>query len=643
MSKQVETELKQRLELQDQLAQIAATVPGAIYSFRMRPDGSSCVPYASPTLEQIFGVTPESIREDATAVFASIHPDDRVQTNESILTSYRNMTPWRCEFRLCKPGKAQIWAEGNSVPHLEADGSVLWRGFIHDITERKRLQSELALRERQLNSFFTRAAAGLVLFDERQRYLRINHTQAEINGLPAEQHVGRTVAEVAPEIAPTIEPVLRQVLATGEPVLNVEVSAERGLPSDRRHWVESFFPIPGPQGAPEGVGVVVVEITERKRAEAALQASEARYRALVETSFDWIWEVDISGRYTYASPKVHDLLGYKPEEVLGHTPFDLMPQAEARRVGELFVTLAAERKPFAALENINLHKDGRLVVLESSGVPVFGPNGDYQGYRGMDRDITERKRMEEERWALEAQMRQQQRLESLGTLAGGVDHEINNPINGVMNYAQLIQDRLAADSPLTEYTKEILHETQRVATIVRNLLTFARDERQNHSQAHLKDILEGALSLIRTIIRHDQIMLTVTVPEGLPAIRCRSQQIQQVLMNLMTNARDALNARYPGHDANKLLNVFAQTAEKDGLPWIQVTVEDHGTGIAPEVRDRMFDPFYTTKPRDKGTGLGLSISHGIVKEHGGKITVESVSGEFTRMHLLLPVASGGES
>ena len=211
-----------------------------------------------------------------------------------------------------------------------------------------------------------------------------------------------------------------------------------------------------------------------------------------------------------------------------------------------------------------------------------------------------------------------------------------------MNLDQLIQDHLEPGCPLAEYTGEILQETQRVATIVRNLLTFARNEKQSHSPARIEDIIEGTLSLIRTVIRHDQITLQVKVPEDLPALECRSQQVQQVLMNLMTNSRDALNERYAGYDPDKVLNVEACLFEKQGRRWIRVTVEDHGTGVPPEVRERMFDPFFTTKPRDQGTGLGLAISHGIVKEHQGVMVVETEPGRFTRMHVDLPVDKGEE-
>jgi signal transduction histidine kinase len=235
------------------------------------------------------------------------------------------------------------------------------------------------------------------------------------------------------------------------------------------------------------------------------------------------------------------------------------------------------------------------------------------------------------------QVRQNEKLESIGTLAGGVAQEINNPINGIMNYAQLIQDRLGPDHPATEFAAEIVNETERVSTIVRNLLAFARLEKKGHSPANMGDVLGSTLSLIQAIMHHDNIRLEVETPDGLPKVRCRSQQIQQVLMNLITNARDALNERYPKYDENKVLHIALSLIERDGQKWVRTTVEDHGTGILPEVRERMFDPFYTTKGRDKGTGLGLAISHGIVLDHDGTLLVESEPGSYTRFHIDLPV------
>jgi signal transduction histidine kinase len=219
-----------------------------------------------------------------------------------------------------------------------------------------------------------------------------------------------------------------------------------------------------------------------------------------------------------------------------------------------------------------------------------------------------------------------------------VAHEINNPINGIMNYAQLIQDRLGEDNrALKEFTGEIMRETDRVAAIVRNLLTFARQDPSHHSPAVMVDIAESVLSLIRTIVRRDNITLHVDVPEDLPKVRCRSQQIQQVLMNLMTNARDALNERYAAGDDDKIILLTSHIHVENGGRWIRTTVEDHGKGMSTQARERIFDPFFTSKSVGNGTGLGLSISHGIVTEHGGRLTVESEPGHHTRFHMDLPL------
>jgi signal transduction histidine kinase len=262
---------------------------------------------------------------------------------------------------------------------------------------------------------------------------------------------------------------------------------------------------------------------------------------------------------------------------------------------------------------------------------VADHRGRVEGVVVNARDITDTRKLEE-------QLIQSQRIESIGTLAGGVAHEINNPINGIMNYAQLILDSLDRATPAAEFAREIVHETERISRIVRNLLTFARHEKQAHSPALLADIVSAVLSLIQTVMRHDQIALEVAIAEDLPKIKCRSQQIQQVIMNLLTNARDALNERYPGFDPDKKIAIGVRQIEKEGRRYIRTTVEDHGNGILPEVRERIFDPFFSTK--GKGTGLGLSISYGIVRDHGGELTVESEPGRHTRFHMDLCVDNG---
>jgi len=266
------------------------------------------------------------------------------------------------------------------------------------------------------------------------------------------------------------------------------------------------------------------------------------------------------------------------------------------------------------------------------------PSQKPQGALIIAEDITEQR-------ANEAQARQAQKLESIGTLAGGVAHEINNPINGIMNYAQLIKDRTDGDDTgADEFAAEIIKETNRVARIVRNLLAFARQEKGEREPVHVKAIVDDAMSLTGAMMRRDLIKIHVDIPEDLPELTCHCQQIEQVVVNLLMNARDALNTKLPESGEDKVVTVTAArlddswpTGPTDWRGGIRLSVEDCGTGISADVRARMFDPFFTTKPPGKGTGLGLSILHGMVQEHGGRVTVESEEGEWTRFDVDLPL------
>ena len=189
-----------------------------------------------------------------------------------------------------------------------------------------------------------------------------------------------------------------------------------------------------------------------------------------------------------------------------------------------------------------------------------------------------------------------------------------------------------------------------MSKIVKNLLSFARQDKMSHSPARIEDIIEASLSLIRSLFKKEQITIELEIPDGLPKIRCRSQQIEQVIINLLTNARDALNNRYEGYHDDKIIKIQVRPFEKEGVRWIRTTVEDHGTGIPHEMIDRIFDPFFTSKSKaidqdsdikkPSGTGLGLSVSYGIIKEHLGDLRVESELGEYTKFHVDLRVNNG---
>jgi len=371
------------------------------------------------------------------------------------------------------------------------------------------------------------------------------------------------------------------------------------------------------------------ENRERKRAEAALR----KYERIVSTSHDLMAMINRDYVYEAVNESMLKAHNKQREEIVGRRMREVMDEIVFLETIKPRVDQALSGRIVHYQEPFDFAGLGRR-IMDVTYFPMFDETTrKVEGVVLNARDITETRKLEE-------QLIQSQKIESIGTLAGGVAHEINNPINGIMNYAQLILDRMEDGSAGREYAQEILHETGRVAKIVRNLLTFARHEKQSHSPARICDIVAAVLSLVQTVIRHDRIILELDIPQDLPKIKCRSQQMQQVLMNLMTNARDALNERYPEYSPEKRLRIVSGLIFKQDRKYIRTTVEDFGSGIPVEIEDRIFDPFFTTKSKETGTGLGLSISYGIVRDHRGELILESGQGRSTRFHIDLPVDNG---
>jgi len=502
--------------------------------------------------------------------------------------------------------------------------------------ERRRLEDAAFIASRQWRTTFDALPEPIFLLDPEGKIVRCNRAFRELVGKPFQDILGRPCHSV---VHGADGPIAECPFVACRRTRKRETAVIR---RDGRWFQLSIDPVWDEEGALVNAVHVMADVTEARTREEAIRASETRYRELANFLPIGIFEADPEGRFLFVNRTALELSGYAEDELLSSVRFlDIIDPSDRPKAAARLARVTAGEKPVPS-EFLARRKDGTTLPLLVLTHPLL-KDGRPAGLRGTAMDISERKAAEAEMQRLEAQLRHQQKLEAIGTLAGGVAHEINNPINGIMNYAQLIADQAAADSPLPGFADEILREADRVATIVNGLLTFSRQDRRTHSPASLADIVESTLRLVRTIIRHDQIELAVDVPTDLPRMTCRSQQIQQVLMNLITNARDALNAKGPGYFEGKRIDIRARTFLKDGRTWIRTTVEDRGCGIAPEVRDRLFEPFFTTKPKDQGTGLGLSISHGIVRDHGGEISFESDVGLGTRFHLDLPAEAGEET
>lgn len=398
------------------------------------------------------------------------------------------------------------------------------------------------------------------------------------------------------------------------------------------------------------------EISVRKHIEDKLRKSGQRFQALTESTSDWIWEVDANSIYTYSSPKVKNLLGYEPEEVMGKTPFDFMPPDEAKRIKLKFIAIVDSQKPFSKLENVNIHKDGQLIALETSGVPIFDSSGELSGYRGIDRDITEEKKLRRESEYRLQQVIQADRLASLGEMVAGVAHEINNPNSFITYNVPLLEETWQMFEPLvSEYAsahpeqrisgfrieelcgdmRELIQDikigSDRISKIVSNLRDFARlDESTQVKPVQVNEMIEKTMAIVGAQVRKSVGNVKMDLDSDLPKMQGHFQKLEQVMANLVMNAVQAI----PDKDKGRL-SITTRHVERLGS--ILIEVEDNGIGMESEMIERIFEPFFTTRRDACGTGLGLSVSYGLIREHNGIIGVLSRPGLGTRFTVYLPV------
>ncbi|MBN2851743.1 MAG: PAS domain-containing protein [Clostridia bacterium] len=373
-----------------------------------------------------------------------------------------------------------------------------------------------------------------------------------------------------------------------------------------------------------------------------LKQNEERLRRSQEISKAGTWELEMESSMIWASDQTLNLFGLKTKtNILNINDVENMIHEDDRQIAhDAIINLIEDNKKYDIEYRIQPFGAGDFRYVRSIAEKQLDDKGNIVKIVGVILDMTEKRKLEQEKALLQEQVWNHQKLESIGTLASGVAHEINNPINGILNYGQIILDSTETDSQINKYAGEIIYETNRVSEIVKNLLNFSKQSGKQHSYAQIDDIIGKTLSLVSTIFRHDDINLSVDIKENISNLKCRSQQIQQVLMNLLTNSRDALNEKYPGYHENKKINLECHEFSMDNKKWISLSIEDSGTGIPEEIKHRIFDPFFTTKDKEKGTGLGLSISYGIIKEHHGEIQVDSKEGEYTKFTLLLPCENG---
>lgn len=376
---------------------------------------------------------------------------------------------------------------------------------------------------------------------------------------------------------------------------------------------------------------------ERKQAEKALRESEGRYRDLVENAHDIIYSHDLDGNYTSINKAGEQITGYTREDVLKLNLLQtIAPEHLAKAREMLSKKLSGEKVTVFEMEI--LAKDGRRIAVEANtklvlhdGVPV--------GVQGIARDITERKRLEEALRESEEQLRQSQKLEAIGQLAGGVAHDFNNLLTVISGYSELLLRRLPEESPFRASAEEIKKAGELAAGLTRQLLAFSRKQILQPKVLDLNSVVSELEKMLRRLIGEDIDLLTITEP-ALGQVKADPGQIEQVILNLAVNARDAMpnGGQLTIQTSNACMSEDYAQHHVSAVAgnYVMLAVSDNGCGMDMDTKERIFEPFFTTKGAGKGTGLGLSTVYGIVKQSGGNIWVYSEAGKGTAFKIYLP-------
>ncbi len=516
-----------------------------------------------------------------------------------------------------------------AVKHSEDEIGLLTDAFNQMLDQVQ--DSDVALRESEekLRRVIDNLVGSFVYtHDLEGKFIYVSQSMTDVLGYSTEDFLTHFTEYL------TDHPVNREVIEHTElgmrgiqqPPYEVQLFHKNG----NKHWLEvAEVPVRDISGAVMAVEGIAHDITERKRAEEAMRTSEERFRAVIENAADAIFMHDLNGRILDANQQACDSLGYTREELLSLNVSDIeTEQYLAGELAEIWRNLSSGER--ITLEGEHSRKDGstfpveiRLGLLDIGGEKLV---------LGLVRDVTDRKR-------LEAQLRQSQKTEAIGQLTGGIAHDFNNILQAILGYGQMALEDVDPASEAHEELEQVMKAAERATTLVRQLLAFSRRQVLELRDLDLSEVINDLAKMMRRVIG-EHIALEIHSQPGLMSVRADRGQVEQVLMNLCVNARDAMTD-------GGTLSIETGNTEFDeeycqtntwAIPgsYVLISVTDMGCGMDEETQQHMFEPFFTTKETGKGTGLGLSTVYGIVRQHNGMINVYSEMGKGTTFRIYLP-------
>ncbi len=607
----------------------------------------------------ITGYAREEFEADPMLWSRMIPEEDRARVEEMVGRITAGEVPPPAEHRIRRKDGSIRWVRNTSSLHLDGLGHVKsYDGLISDVTERKDIEERLRQSEALYQSLVESLPHLILRKDLEGRITFANLRYAEFKSVAPDDLLGRTDWDLySEEVARKHRAEDQQVVRTGA-ILEAE-EEEVGVDGKVRHLHVVKVPVQSQAGAVSGIQCIVSDITERRAAERELRHSEGRFQAFMDHTPAVVYLKDLAGRYQYVNKRFEEIVGRDRQSVLGKTDRELLPGEVARQLREHDELVLQLGRAEDFDEEVPYGQEMRSYV--SIKFPIFNGGGHQFAVGGISTDITERKRaMEElerknvalqqtnaELTATRIQLIQAEKWKSIGTLAAGVAHEVKNPLQILLlGVSDLARRRTQPDGEEEQTLKEMREAIERANNIIGDLLDFSRLKQLEPEPSDVNEVVRGALRLVQFKLVEAHIEVESELAPGLPRLVLDRQKIQQVLLNVVNNAIEAMGE---GGQLNIRTRSAASREDKAGPGesgrWaaeerlVIVEVEDTGPGIAPEELPRVFDPFFTSKAPGEGTGLGLFVAQNIIGLHGGVIEIQNRS-DRAGARVTITLASG---
>ena len=535
------------------------------------------------------------------------------------------------EIELISPDSTPIITEMGVASYFMPTGEKKYFIYLRDVSERRRLTKELEESEKKYRELFDRVDQGIFISTKEGRFIDCNLAMLDILGYESKEEFLKIDIAKDLYVNPEDRKKFQKIIERYGFVKNYEVEFKKKN-GEKIPILLTCHVIKNEKGEVIGYQGLNIDISERIRMEQEIRKEHGFLSNLLDSSVDCIVAADMKGKVIFFNKAAEKLTGYKTEEVIG--------KFHITRFYPLEVAKDIMRK-------LRSNDFGGRGKLENYRTTIYGKNGEeipvsisasivYEGDKelaslGIFTDLREKIKMEKKLQETQMRLLQAEKMASLGSLAAGVAHEINNPLGGILIYASLLMEEFEnEDDPRVQDLKRIVEEGTRCKEIVKSLLEFGRQAESKFEPIDINKAINDGLFFLENQALFQNIKITKHLDPALPFIQGDANQIKQVFMNMMVNAAEAM-----AEEGGSLTITTGVNPDKSS---IYISFKDTGVGIPPEIQSKIFDPFFTTKEVGKGTGLGLSTSYGIIQSHHGNIEVESEVGKGTTFRIILPVS-----